>query len=372
MKKIYFYLLFLFGSNIGFAQSLESFKNYFNGKASVSSLEDIKTINDFDQSNLSVEDIDKRILSFLNDNAVQDYEIPINSKKIKYYGKKNPKDIISFYVSNYERDMPMINKEVEIFNYDGNWILVPDKSPKSYLNVFFAARAFQILKFKYSEAYDYLINPNQVELGYKKLNAADFKPTLNKLVPIISFDKSPSKIAGSLWNQLLAQEPTIVYNGAKSYENTLNALTSINYETERPKEIYGHSDTLENYWLYLREGLIESITHEFTHHYITNFKFFDKKADYIFNKRNDTTDKSFSFDVEEAIVINTTETYFIKKGGLSKALVDFNMNIKYQNKKNTLSDTTIELNRQRFDNLKNLSPSISTTFDDIYKLDFYK
>jgi hypothetical protein len=123
--------------------------------------------------------------------------------------------------------------------------------------------------------------------------------------------------------------------------------------------------------LYLKDGLIESITHEFTHHFITNFKLFDKKASYIFDKRNDTTDRTFSFDAEEAIVINTTETYFINKGGLSKSVVDFNLNNKYKAKKTILSDTTIELNRIRLENLKSLSPATSTTFDDIYKFNFY-
>lgn len=364
--------IYSFTANNVAAQSLAFFKKYFNEKENISSIEDIKTKNDFDQSKLSIEDIDKRISGLMTDKTIGDYEIPINSKKLKYYGKKNPKEVINFYVPNYERDMPMINKDLEIFNYDGNWILVTDKSSKNYLNVFFAARAFQIMKFKYPEAYNYLISPDQVELGYKKLSPADTKPTLNKLFPIISFDKSPSKIAGSLWNQVFAQEQTREYNGAKWYENSLNALTSINYETDRPKEIYGQSETLKNYWLYLREGLIESIAHEFIHHYITNFKLFDKKADYIFNKRNDSTDKTFSFDAEEAIVINTTETYFVKKGGLSKGLVNFNLNNKYKAKKTVLSDMTVELNKQRFDALKKLSPIQSTVFDEIYRLNIFR
>jgi hypothetical protein len=351
-------------------QTLESFKGYWNGVIKVSSIEDIKTKNDFDQSMLSVDEIDGKINELMTISDIAEFEMPVNLKKLNYVGRKNPKEVIAFYTPFFERDMPMINQEVEIFNYDGIWILVNDLSARNYLNVFFSARAFQILKYRYPELHNYLIMPNQIELGYKKLGPGEFLPTLNKLVPILSFDKSPSKIAGSLWNHVFAQEATVEYNGHKNYENTLNALTSINYETSRPKEIYKSEDELENYWRYLKEGLIESIGHEYTHHYITNFKNFDKKGRYIYDKRYDDNDNMFSFDVEEAIVINTIETYFMQKGGLSKDLVDFNMKVKYKAKKDVLEDLTKEINKQRFDTLKNLSPPASITFDDVYRLAF--
>lgn len=364
-------LLAAFAWNAVSSQQLEAFKNYFQGTDKISSVSEIKTLKDFDQSGLTEQEIDKKIEELISGNAIGEFETPINQKKLKYIGIKNPKEIIDFDVPAYERDMPMINKNLEVFSYDGVWILVGDKGQKNLLNVFFASRAIQILKYKYPEAYDYLIHPDQVELGYKKLGPNDYKPILNKLVPIISFDKSPTKIAGSLWNRVFAKEPTRVYEGIKSYENTLNALTSINYETSRPKEIYGQTDSLKNYWLYLREGLIESIAHEFTHHYVTNFRNFDKKGDHVYNKRYDQSDKSFSFDAEEAIVINTIETYFVKKGGLSQELINFNLNIKYKNKKEVLNNMTVEANKKRFEDLKNLSPSTSTSFDEVYRLDFF-
>lgn len=372
MKIILTCLLTCAALNLTRAQDFETFKQHFTSATGITSVSDIETKNDFLQKSLTSDEVDRRIAVLMNNVTIGNYDIPINLSKLKYHNRKNPKDEIAFNLDYYAQVMTMINKEVEIYSYDGVWILVADQSPKNLMNVFFSARALQILKTKYPEAYTTLIKPDQVELGYKKLEPNETKPTLNRLVPVISFDKSPSKIAGSLWNQLFAQVATREYNGFKWFENTLNAVTSINYETDRPKEIYGQTDPVKNYWLYLKEGLVESIGHEFTHHYITNFKFFDKKAGHVFDRRYDTTDKKYSFDVEEALVINTTQTYFLKKGGLSKELTDFNMKVKYQDKKNILSNMTDALNVQRYEKLKSLSPASSITFDQIYRFDFYE
>ncbi|MGI8642347.1 MAG: hypothetical protein ACR2MG_20655 [Pyrinomonadaceae bacterium] len=357
-----------------YPQKYDLFQKYLSGKKKINEIKDIKTKNDFNQDSLTTEEIDNRIKKFLDNSMTKDIDIPINLGKLEYRGRKNPKDVINFDVASFELNMPMINTELEIFNFDGIWILVPDKTPKSYLNVFFAARAIQILKWRYPEAYTYLIKPNQNQktagLNINRLNPSALQPNLTNFVPIISFDKSPKKIAGSLWNRKFANDPTIDYGTVKVYENTVNGLVSINYETDRPKEIYGFTDNLKNYWSYLREGLVESITHEFTHLYIFNFMDLDRKANYIFKKRSDQTDLTFAFDAEEGIVVNTTQTYFRKKGGLSKTLIDFNMN-KYLDKKKVLSDMSDEKNKVRFDNLKSLSPTTSTTFDEVYRLDLY-
>ncbi|WP_286884301.1 MULTISPECIES: hypothetical protein [Sphingobacterium] len=352
-----------------FGQRIDEFKKYFTGKDEITTISDIKTKNDFDQTNMSPAEIDEKIQKML-DEPVADLDIPINSAKLIHLGKNNPLKVIDLDSTSFVRDMPMINKDLEIFSYDGVFILVPDKSPKNLLNIFFTARALQILKVKYPQAYLYLIAPDQVELGYKKLKPGEYRPILNKITPIISFDKSPTKIAGSLWNMVWAKEPTRLYEGVKNFENKFNALTSINYETDRPKEIYQKNDTLDNYYFYLREGLLESIVHEFTHHYISNFRNFDKKANFIYNKRYDLQDKTFSFDAEEAIVINTTESYFVKVGGLSKKLINFNLAIKYKDKKEKLINMDIPINKERFEKLKELSNA--STFDGVYRLDFYK
>jgi len=374
MKKIRVFILLVALYSGVYAQTYKLFKDTYTGVSSISSVEDIKTKNDFDQKNMSSTEIDQKIASLMVGSLISDYEFPINKGKLKYHKKHNPKEYIEFYIPFYEKDMPMINKELEIYNYDGVWILVSDNSPRNLQNVFYAARAIQIIKTKYPEAYSYLLDPDQVELGYKKIatNTPGPLPILNKLYPIISFDKSPLKIAGSLYNKSLSSTQTRFYNNMYWYENKVNGLTSINYETDRPKEIYKKSEKEMNYWLYLKEGLIESLLHEFTHLYLYNFADFDKKAKHIFEKRPDPVDTNYNVDVEEAIVINTIDSYLMGKGGLSADLLTFNIDVKYQGKKKILSDLSIPLNKTRFDELKGLSPSSSSSFDDIYKLDFLK
>ncbi|RUT70238.1 hypothetical protein D0817_10470 [Flavobacterium cupreum] len=368
MKKTILLIAF-FVLSYSYSQNFDTFKNLYNDK-NIVDIKSIKTLNDFDQKKLSEKEIDDKIKSFMTDSKIGNFDIPINYSKLKYHGKKNPKEIITFFEAGFDHDMSFVNKPLEIFSFDGVWIFVDNQEFKNIINVFFAARAIQILKFKYPEAYEYLLKPDQVKLGYDKLDSSQGKPPLNKMNPIISFDKSPTKIAGSLWNLKLASKPTLDYRGTKNYENTLNCLTSINYETVRPKEIYKKEDELSNYWLYLREGLIESITHEFIHHYVTNFKFFDMKGGFVFGKRNDSQDQSFQVDVEEAMVINTAETYLIRKGGLSDDLLNFNLGIKYQGKKEILQDLTIASNKARYDALKLLSPPTSDSFDYVYRFYF--
>lgn len=372
MRNIVLSVFFTLSILSASAQSYALFKKQFLSQKKIEKIEDIKTKNDFNQSSLSVSEIDNRIKTHVA-GQVQQIETPINLKKLKYWGKLNPLQVINFDSTDFVRDMPMVNKDMEIYSYDSVWIFVLDKSNKSYLNVFFTARAIEIIKWKYPEAYSCLLRTNQRQLGLDYYNQNPFvlQPNVVALTPIISFDKSPSYIAGSLWDWKWAPEPpTIDYGRIKVYENTLIALTSLDYEKGRPAQIYTDPDTIKNYWLYLKEGLIESIVHEFTHHYVSTMQCdpsLDKKAKYIYSQRNDLNDKDFDFDVEEGIVLNTTKNYFKAKGGLSSQLVSF-YDKKLDTKKQRITDTANSLNKVRYNNLQQLSLPGAKGFDEIYSL----
>ncbi|AMR33096.1 hypothetical protein A0256_17585 [Mucilaginibacter sp. PAMC 26640] len=70
-------------------------------------------------------------------------EIPINVGKLKFIGRKNPLNV-SFPDSIYfVKDLPFLNKDLEIYNYDGVYIFVADNSAKSLLNIFFTVRRLE-------------------------------------------------------------------------------------------------------------------------------------------------------------------------------------------------------------------------------------
>lgn len=376
--KNYFYLLcFLVLPVAGGAQTYSDYVKIMTGQATLAAVSALPVPYAFDQANLSVAAIDRQIADIVQQQhgrTLQQTDLPVNSKKLVYWGRMNPRQKMVLDTTGFRLNMPMIDREMEIYNYDGVYILVRTSGAEDLLNVYFAARAIELIRHKYPEAYERLIKPDQVQLGYYRLQPYPEQlsqlPVINRLSPVIAFDGSPRFIAGSLWNKYLSAAPTFDYLGYMVYLNTLTALTSYDYSKGRPKEIYQQADSLMNFYLYLREGLVESVIHEFTHHYITNFALLDARCAYIFNKRADAADPLFDDDAEEAIVLNTVHRYFTAKGGLSDTLGRF-YERKLQVKKAILTAAS-PLQQNREQALRALTQGGAATWEDIYVLPVFE
>ena len=102
MKKIIYVLTLIFSvhRSIFYGQNLTNYTKYYSDTA-VADMQDlswIRTENDFNQENLTEEEIEHKISNLISKNSdVYSIECPINSKKIKYLGHIFSKRLIGIF-----------------------------------------------------------------------------------------------------------------------------------------------------------------------------------------------------------------------------------------------------------------------------------
>lgn len=383
MKQLTIILTFTIMSVSQSFSQISDYSEFLNGTKQLTDISTLKTLNDFDQKNLTSEQINDKLSEIIkNSKSNENYflEIPYNTKSLNYIGKKHPKDVLQFSNDAFTSRLGHINKEVELYTYDGIYISLPTKDAKSILNLFYTVRVLTILKLKYPEAYLRLLKQQQGQNATSYVAQDPYRktPSFNKCNSIISFDNSPTYIAASTADLVYSSSNGIFVDGYGYYENTMNLVTSIDNETiygnteYGSKKVYGYANANENYFHYMRDGLLETIIHEFVHNYISSNTTIDKKAFFINEMRFDKVDTQFQNDVEEAIVLNTTLSYYMNKGGISSAVIKF-YNDKLNEKKVILTSYfSNKINLQRYYALKALSEQTSNNFEDIYILDVLK
>ncbi|MGC4038677.1 MAG: hypothetical protein QM764_22125 [Chitinophagaceae bacterium] len=383
MKAAILFICCIIQQSYSCMAQVSDYADILNGTKPLSDLNSLKTKNDFKQDNLTSVQIDQKIDSLIRNSSQIDnffYEIPFNTKELNYIGKKHPKDVLTFNTSAnnnaFNSRLSHINKDIEIYNYGGIYIFIPQKDNKNVLNLFFTLRALTIIKHKYPEAYFNLLLQQQSAQAESFVTQDPYRkaPSFNKSNSIISFDDSPIYIAASITDLVYSSTTGITIDGYGYYENTDNLVTSIDNEnilgsTEfGSKKLYNFKNPNDNYFYYMRDGLIETLIHEFTHNYITNNTTINRKAFFINEMRFDKTDTSFQRDVEEAIVYNTCLRYYKRKGGISSTVQSF-YEAKLKEKKRLL--TSFYSNKiclQRYYALKSLSDPEAQNFEDIYYL----
>ena len=377
--KIFFILAFT-GILIHGTAQVTNYSDYFNGSRQLNDVAQLTTAADFAQVALTAEQIDERIGNLMRNTPPENFfiEIPYNSKRLQYVGKMHPRTLLNFANDAFTTRLPHINSELEIFSYDGIYIFLPGKSTTDLLNLFFTLRALTIIKIRYPEAYVRLVRQDYQANALSYLLQTPYRrpAAIHKSNSIIPFDTSPIEIAASTSDMFFSSTLTSL-GGWNYFENTHNLVTSIDIETIKgnnnthgSKPLYNLPNAADNYLWYLRDGLIETLIHEFTHHYISNSTYIDEKAFFINEMRFDATDINFDFDVEEAVVLNTILRYYDQKSGISKSVIDFYKGM-LQRKKITLTATfnfSNKVNLQRYYALKALSTPYATNFEDVYFL----
>ncbi len=285
----------------------------------------IKTPSDFGQSSLSVEQIDQRISTIIQ-NAIADniltanIQIPINSKKIKYLGQKLPTEtgLFGTYSTWGNDGLSHLNQKVNFYTYEEFIFSTENDEAIDQKNVYYAIRSIILLQYRYPEIYNKLFTKTQNFLT----NTPPFKNISNSNKGFwIAFNNNPQYISSN----------NTVFLGAGYFQNSqigmwknvavvnIHSQNILGQSSIGSKPIYDKQNSWENYELHMTEGLPVSIAHEMIHNYID---FAYTANDDAFRIRLYRGYSNFIF-AEENAVINTIYTYFATKGGLMNNQSDY-------------------------------------------------
>jgi hypothetical protein len=274
----------------------------------------VKSKNDFDQTKFATADdidkeIEKIIKSYDKSSEIVNFEVPINSQLLEFKGKKK-----------YSEHIPTLkgyNDKFYFWRYADIDIAVSGNEFNDQLNVYYLARAIEILKNRYPKAYQKLF----VEVRSFPVEPSVFGSSKHRFANLVfSFNKDPSYIAsGKTHRETFNNQPS----------NNIS-LVSFHKKNIQGNERYGSKQIYksvpdDNYMRYLREGLIESMVHEMIHRYVDYQQSHDKIFNTMYNFRNSGSDENQS--AEEAIVASTTLNYFSETGGLQPNIDTYYRNI---------------------------------------------
>lgn len=287
----------------------------------------IKLSSDFDQTNLSTEQIDERISTLVrqavsNKLLTAKIQVPINKKKLKYLGNIFPKEtgLFDFYTT-WPNDLTHLNQKLYFYKYDDFIFSVEQDEALDQKNIYFAIRSLILLKERYGEMYSKLF----VETKSYLSESPPFQSFSNSNKGFwIAFNTNPNFIASNNTAFLGAGYFPSPNNQIGMWSNiavvnihSTNILGQSN--TTGSKPVYNKESSWDNYDLYMNEGLLVSIAHEMIHNYI-DYAYTD--IDEIFRIRIHRTNPNFIL-AEENAVVNTIFNYFGKKGGLMNSQSDY-------------------------------------------------
>lgn len=351
-------------SNLTFCQSTT--------KNGLKDLKSIKSQNDFSQSKFTVEEIDSVIYSFINNHSKDGVkngkiEIPINNKKIEYLGFIHPNETGIFKanpISKEKANTPELDTTLHIYKYGKFYISTESYSKKSTLNVYHVIRAINIIKTRYPELFD--------KLFLSTMNFSTEKPSFGDWVNSnktfwIAFNKNPEYIATN--NTIFLGDGYFSNSKIGKYKNV--ALVNIDSEnilgkttTLGSRPIYKLDTDDANHLAYLKDGLIESICHEMHHNYIDLAYTYEETINKIRYNRS----KPNFILAEENAILNTSLSYFRKKGGLNESVIKyyykytFDYNIEKLKELNLLKDYALIFSH----NIEN------EEWRDVFNLNFFK
>ncbi|QDO94606.1 hypothetical protein FNB79_11730 [Formosa sediminum] len=280
----------------------------------------IKTASDFNQTNLSLEQIDIKLQDLIlksisKNNLISELELPINSKKLKYLGRKFPNETELFGTYNgWNTDgLNHLTWKAHFYTYGDFIITTKNDKALDQKNVYYAIRSIIILQNIYPELYSKIFSDTKHYIT----KTPQFVPLVNSNKMFwIAFNDNPKYISSN--NTIYMYNGVI--KGSNPTINVWNNIAVINIHEQNilgqnslgSKPIYNASNIWKNYNLHMLEGLPVSIAHEMLHNYIDYA--YSARAD-IFAIRKSRGKTNFIF-AEENAVINTLYTYFNAKGGL--------------------------------------------------------
>lgn len=278
-------------------------------------LEWIKSANDFTQDGLSSQQIDERISAIIqravdSNQLNANIETPINLQKLQFLNQVNPFTLTDLQNA-VQDELGHYNRQLFVYKYGDFYISTQADTKTDQSNVYYTARALEILKTRYPEAYNRLFISSKQFLS----NEPKYGQWLNRNKAFwIGFNTNPTGFSSNnhffiTGNKTPQGSSTSVNIAAINIHETKISGADLNAGS-RP--VYRRSTNDENYRLHMREGLIVSIVHEMLHNYI---QYAAGVSDY-YQKALTMRSQQHGFDVEEAVVVNTSYEYFRRKGGL--------------------------------------------------------
>lgn len=287
-------------------------------------------------------------------NPLKELNIRIDTSKVQALGLANIDDLKllgnnkATNISGISSFTPHVAGKFYNFQYDGIFIIQSksnadpktlNKNPKQNLELYYTIRAIEVLKFRYTFLYQKLVQ-SLVNPQVQSNEPQNFKSWYNRYPKIvISFNTGSGDVAIS---GTYLDQNSIGFNihgqSMSLFENI--PVISINSDIIKGTNqaagsypIYKKANAEENYMLYLKEGLMQSICHELIHRYfdINNVKIGSISNFIAFgNGRRDTSDPSYdrhAYNLEEVIVNRTLDKYFRQSGGLSADLLDYYLKV---------------------------------------------
>lgn len=281
----------------------------------------------FNQEEHSLKEIDQKITEILSDfkqnnTKIKDIAVPFNSKKLKFIGYLHPNSLGLFntlQISN--QNSSSINKKLYVYNYGNFYISYEDDSEINQLNIYYTIRALLILQSHFPTAYKRLFVNTKNHLS-KKPKLANWS-NANKCF-WIAYNATPDYIAKSQTSFL---SDGFFYTKNRKIGNYQNIpIIDIHHENIKgihkksgSYPIYRKTKDTDNYEIYMKEGLLETLTHEMLHRYID----YAYTHSIRYNKIRSFRNVNANLLAEECVVMNTSLSYFKKSRLLSDEIFTY-------------------------------------------------
>lgn len=339
----------------------------------------VSTNKDFNQKDLSVQDIDSKIVSIIKEQEQQnlaEIEVPINSKKLFYLGFIHPvKTNLFFEDETYFKynDKSLKGDKSNIYKYENIYISTKSNTLLDRYLVYYTIRAYLIIKHRLPRIQNLLFDrtsklPTNFIAQNSKVSFVNL--TQNYFVTFDGEGLAPSNNAyfGSFQ---VGFTPNIY--GMEIYPNTqviyCNKNTILNGGATGNVPIYSNSTETTKIHAYMKDGFIHSIVHERIHDWIFQYQNLNKLADFLRKKAQSSGVVKNYYPFEESVVNNTTNILFeIEKnnGGLSNDVLNFyrkEFNISITKFKEDNSYTNLKNELLNFFTKNELSYKLSTIYN---------
>lgn len=258
-----------------------------------------------------------------NKTKIVEIEVPINSKKLKFLGYMHPNDLGIFDAWKVSsQNSNSINKQLYIYQYEDFYISTENDDSTSQINIFYTIRAIILLKYYFPTVYNrlFLETKNHISKQPK------FTTFLNSNKAFwIAYNTTPDYIAKSQTSFLSdGYFPTSNNQQIEKYKNIpIIDIHSENIKGINKKNgsfpIYKKTKSTENYLLYMKEGIIETFTHEMLHRYVD----FAYPHSNTFFKIKSFREGKNNLIAEECGIMNTSLSYYLKSGYFTNAIFEY-------------------------------------------------
>lgn len=268
-------------------------------------------------------------------------EVPINFKKLVYYGHEDIRKLVLFSFDIFANDPDGNYRDAQypkyIYKYGNLFIQSTNNTNRDQLNVYSIIRAYLIIKNRYPDIYSVLFEQTE-KVPYGGLAGGNINPAgpvflnANRNYIFTIHENSARALSatttnygwgGGVSSKAVGRSNIMIAENNNHFIFLNKATLKNGGAAVGSKDIYDDADVLDREVNNLFDGLIQTFVHERLHNYIGNYQSLDNYLNYI---RNDVSllggGGTYEY-IEEPIVTNTTNQVFSKYGGLSDQVLTY-------------------------------------------------